>query len=88
VENTDPKWFYVMSREWLWQRPYTTLELQHRPGATTEPLPEREGQGVEGVEIGMDSQRFSIFPNKSSSFLKPIILLFFIYSLGACTGGG
>jgi hypothetical protein len=28
----DPEWLYVMSREWLWQRPYTTLELQHRLG--------------------------------------------------------
>lgn len=24
----------VANREWLWQRPYTTLELQHFPGAT------------------------------------------------------
>ena len=84
----DPKWLYVMSREWLWQRPYTTLELQHRPGATNEPLPEGAGQRVEGIEIGKDSQRLSIFPNKSKSFLKPIILLFIIiYSLGACKGG-
>jgi hypothetical protein len=76
-----------MIREWLWQRPYTTLELQHLPGATIEPLPEGAGQGVEGIEIGKDSQRFSICPNKSKSFLKAIILLFsIIYSLGACTG--
>ena len=44
-------------REWLWQRPYTTLELQHRPGASLQPLPEDEegaddSEGVEAVELG------------------------------------
>jgi hypothetical protein len=75
----DPKWLYVLSREWLWQRPYTTLELQHLPGATIEPLPEGAGQGVEGIEIGRDRLCFSTFPNKTTSFLQRIILRFFIF---------
>jgi hypothetical protein len=44
----DPKWLDVMHREWLWQRPYITLELQHRPSATTETLREGVGQGWRG----------------------------------------
>jgi len=40
----------VENREWLWQRPYTTLEIQHKPGAELIGL-SREGQGVAGFEI-------------------------------------
>ncbi len=45
VENTK---LYVMIREWLWQRPYTTLELQYLPGDTVEPLPDGVGQEWRG----------------------------------------
>lgn len=42
---------HVGNREWLWQRPYTTLELQHRPGKPPGPMV-REGQpGFQGIEV-------------------------------------
>ena len=45
----------VNIREWVWKRPFTTLELQHIPGAQLEPL-ENQGVGVHCVE-------FEISPN-------------------------
>ena len=44
----------VNIREWVWKRPYTTLELQHIPGAQLEPL-EDQGIGVECVELEVPS---------------------------------
>jgi catechol 2,3-dioxygenase-like lactoylglutathione lyase family enzyme len=35
----DPDLEAVANREWLWQRPYTTLELQHRWGAEADAAP-------------------------------------------------
>merc|ERR1711936_391310 len=37
-------------REWLWQRPYTTLELQHKPGSEIKKMVE-VGMGVECIEM-------------------------------------
>ena len=44
----------VSNREWLWQRPYTTLEIQHMPGARPCVPMTEEGEGVDhvGVEVG------------------------------------
>jgi len=36
----------VSNREWLWERPYTTLEIQHRPGKECEPMGDK-GEGVD-----------------------------------------
>ncbi|MEM7044079.1 MAG: VOC family protein, partial [Pseudomonadota bacterium] len=42
----------VGNREWLWQRPYTTLELQHVSGATGPfALPAAEEPGFAGIAI-------------------------------------
>jgi len=39
-------------REWLWQRPYTTIELQHKPGAKLQGMTDNcNNLGVESVEI-------------------------------------
>ena len=40
----------VQIREWLWQRPYTTLELQHKPGSEIRKMVD-EGLGVECIEM-------------------------------------
>ncbi|WP_299349530.1 VOC family protein [uncultured Shimia sp.] len=51
VEATPhPDLYYVGNREWLWKRPYTTLEFQHVAGgrfATTRAL---AGLEIEGLE--------------------------------------
>jgi len=52
----DPDLRAIVNREWLWQRPYTTLELQHFPGRT-EPFalpPEGEAGFVELGIAGVD----------------------------------
>jgi len=40
----------VQIRPWLWQRPYTVLEVQARHGAALHPLA-RVGEGVEHLEV-------------------------------------
>lgn len=49
----DPDLRAVANREWLWRRPYTTLELQHFP-LRTEPfmLPLEGDAGFKGLKIG------------------------------------
>lgn len=44
----------VTNREWLWQRAYTTLEIQHKPGASPASPMEEEGEGVHHIvmEVG------------------------------------
>lgn len=44
----------VENREWLWQRKYTTLELQHR----IEETPCRENRGFRGIGVRVRSARF------------------------------
>ena len=46
---------YVGNREWLWQRPYTTLELQHVWGTEDSDFTYRVGSdtGFEGMGIGV-----------------------------------
>ena len=42
----------VGNREWLWQRPYTTLEFQHFNGAATAfTLPVEDAAGFGGIAI-------------------------------------
>lgn len=43
----NPDLWSVGNREWLWKRPYTTLEFQHIEGATFAPVPD-----FLGIEIG------------------------------------
>ena len=48
----------VGNREWLWQRPYTTLELQHVPGnAGPFALPPEHYPGFAGIAISGASER-------------------------------
>lgn len=43
----------VGNREWLWQRPYTTLEIQCRPGQPCIPMQE-DGEGVDHITMEVD----------------------------------
>lgn len=45
----DPDLWAVANREWLWKRPYTTLEFQHIPGAQFAPVPDFKGLAFEGL---------------------------------------
>lgn len=45
----DPDLWAVANREWLWKRPYTTLEYQHIQGAKFAPVPDYEGLEFEGL---------------------------------------
>ncbi|MBO9413109.1 MULTISPECIES: VOC family protein [unclassified Ruegeria] len=40
----------VENREWLWKRPYTTLEFQHLAGAQFAPVPDYRGLEFEGID--------------------------------------
>jgi len=44
----------VGNREWLWQRPYTTLEIQHRPGQPCLPL-DTVGEGVDHITMEVEN---------------------------------
>ena len=48
----DPDLRAVGNREWLWQRPYTTLELQHRAGSQAHV--DTDGPGYAGFVIARD----------------------------------
>ncbi|WP_170571731.1 VOC family protein [Ruegeria atlantica] len=39
----------VENREWLWKRPYTTLEFQHLAGAQFAPAPDYRGLEIQGL---------------------------------------
>lgn len=47
----------VDNREWLWQRPYTTLEFQHCGAATALALPADDVPGFAGIAITGAGQR-------------------------------
>jgi len=40
----------VANREWLWKRPYTTLEFQHVAGAQFAPVPDYLGLEFQGID--------------------------------------
>ena len=46
----------VENREWLWQRPYTTLEIQHRPRAQPCTPMDQQGEAVSHIimEVGLE----------------------------------
>jgi len=44
----------VRNREWLWQRPYTTLEIQCRPGQPCLPM-DNLGEGVDHIKMEADN---------------------------------
>ncbi|WP_299664328.1 VOC family protein [uncultured Ruegeria sp.] len=50
----NPDLWAVENREWLWKRPYTTLEFQHVPNARFALVPDYLGIEVEGLA---DSQK-------------------------------
>ena len=43
----------VQNREWLWKRPYTTLEFQHVPDAQFSPVPDYRGLEIEGLSAAV-----------------------------------
>jgi len=45
----NPDLWAAKNREWLWKRPYTTLEFQHLAGAQLAPVPDYLGLEVEGL---------------------------------------
>ncbi|WP_298853628.1 VOC family protein [uncultured Ruegeria sp.] len=45
----NPDLWAVENREWLWKRPYTTLEFQHVLGAQLARVPDYQGIEVEGL---------------------------------------
>ncbi len=45
----NPDLWSVENREWLWKRPYTTLEFQHVPGVQLAPVPDYRGIEVAGL---------------------------------------
>lgn len=47
-ELPDPDVNAVENREWLWKRPYTTLEFQQIPGADIRPTPAFQGLEITG----------------------------------------
>lgn len=52
----NPDLWSVDNREWLWKRPYTTLEFQHIEGARFVPSPDYRGLVIEGLnESGEDA---------------------------------
>ncbi|MEX0327499.1 MAG: VOC family protein [Ruegeria sp.] len=58
-----PDLWSVQNREWLWKRPYTTLEFQHVDGAKFAPVPDYQGIEVEGLtEPVKDAFGDPIFP--------------------------
>ena len=46
----EPDLWSVANREWLWKRPYTTVEFQHVAGAQFAPVPDYQGMEIEGLE--------------------------------------
>lgn len=59
----DPDLWAVANREWLWKRPYSTLEFQHIQGAQFAPVPDYQGLEVEGLaEPIQDAFGDPIFP--------------------------
>ncbi len=45
-----PDLWAVENREWLWKRPYTTLEFQHIGDARFAPVPDYRGIEIDGME--------------------------------------
>lgn len=48
-EPPNPDLWSVENREWLWQRPYTTLEFQDLEAASIVPTPDYRGLEIEGL---------------------------------------
>ena len=68
--NSDLK--AVVNREWLWQRPYTTLEIQHleKPGAVVQPSDE-ERVGFGGLVLsGADRPEYRHDEAGSSVYIQ------------------
>ncbi len=49
----NPDLWAVENREWLWKRPYTTLEFQHLAGAQFAPAPDYRGLEVQGLTASL-----------------------------------
>jgi len=49
----------VSIREWLWQRPYTTLEIQFKPGGSQPVAMSDEGEGVDHIKMNLTKEAMS-----------------------------
>lgn len=49
----NPDLWSVENREWLWKRPFTTLEFQHLQGAQFAPAPDYRGLEVQGLSTSL-----------------------------------
>ena len=49
----------VENREWLWQRDFTTLEIQHRPGGQPCSPMDSQGEGVSHLVMEVGGEAFS-----------------------------
>jgi catechol 2,3-dioxygenase-like lactoylglutathione lyase family enzyme len=58
VENLQA----VENREWCWQRPYTTLEIQHYPNQDKSfQMASPEAEGLESLHIKVQAQALNVF---------------------------
>lgn len=58
----------VENREWLWKRPYTTLEFQHIADAQFAPVPDYQGIVIDGLtEPLTDAFGGPVLPNASAA---------------------
>ena len=62
----------VGNREWLWQRPYTTLEIQCRPGQPCVPM-QKDGEGVDHITMEVDDYEDSVFSFEDPDGVKLLI---------------
>lgn len=59
----NPDLWSVANREWLWKRPYTTLEFQHIADAVFAPVPDFLGLEIEGLDRARkDTQGTPLIP--------------------------
>ena len=64
---------HVGNREWLWQRPYTTLELQHNWGTESEAFEYRTGPETGFLEMGFTLPNLSKTINNCEAIGAKII---------------
>lgn len=57
----SPDLWAVGNREWLWRRPYATLEFQHIPGAAIVRTPDLRGIGIEGLTEPVRAAHGTVF---------------------------
>ena len=54
----------VRNREWLWQRSFTSLEIQHRPGGQPCSPMDLQGEGVGHIVMEVGPEVFNNLPGE------------------------